>query len=105
MNAKAISISTVVAVIALFAAIWQFDDRYAKAGDVGDIQTTIQALQTTQSMAIKQLTKHLDFEKQQAIYELEDKILELDKIENPTPDIVAKKNKYVRRLQALYNSN
>ena len=104
---SSISIGTVIAILALMAAIWRFDDRYAKAGSVDQIQLSIESMKTVQSKSIKKLDKHLDFEKQQAIYDLEDRIEDIDKKEGAnlaSPDDIAKRKKLERRLEALMDN-
>jgi len=94
MNAKTIGIGGVVAILGLFFAVWQFDDRYAKAGDVSGIKKQLTIVEKNQ-------TEHLKFEKQQAIYDLEDRIEELDKVVNPTPDEIAKMRLAAQRAQEI----
>ena len=102
-----ISIGTVITILALMAAIWKFDDRYAKAGSVDQIQMSIESMKTVQSKAIQKMDRHYEFEKIEAIYDLEDRIEDIDKKEGAnlaSPDDIAKRKKLERRLEALMDN-
>ena len=102
---KSLGVGTLIVVLTLVAGIFKFDDRYAKAGSVEEIQTSIKNMETVQQTAITNLDKHLTFEKQEAIYDYEDRIEKLERKPVLTDDERADLKKFERRLRDLRANN
>ena len=99
--------STIGIAVLVIIGVWfvlQLDSRYAKAGSVNEIQTSIQSMETNQNQAIKKLDEHLAFEVMEAIDRYEKEIETLNiKIEAgiSTPKERARKITLEKRLDLL----
>lgn len=104
MNAKNISIGSIVAVLTLVLIIWQVKDNFVSAGEFKEMKQTVESLKTEQSTLIKKMDQHLELERLEAIEKYEGYLDYLYKKENPTNDDKAKIHKYEMRLEALLKS-
>jgi len=105
MNLKNISIVSVASIFIAITAIWNFKDSFVSAAEFDKMQQQVKQATIQQTAIIIKIDKHLEWEKQQTIYEYEDRLEKLYKIENPNADERADIKKYEARLKPLLESN
>lgn len=94
-NAKALGITSVLTLFALFGVFFSFDAIYARAASVEVMQQQIEQRLDSQEKTLKDRLDERD------IADLEDKILIIDMKEHQTQTDQALRRRYEARLNAL----